>query len=68
MIGMDQFKDIAGFARYAARLDVGIVGAIGAWLRVAFDEGIGGYLGVKLGPTSVQRDACDPDIVARHAA
>lgn len=66
MIGMDQFKDIGGFARYASRLDVGIAGAVGAWLRVAFDETLGGILGVKLGPTSVQRAACDPEVVARH--
>jgi hypothetical protein len=67
MIGMDQFKDIAGFARYAARLDVGVAGAIGAWLRVWFDETIGGVVGVKLGPSRVQRAACDPEVVARYA-
>jgi len=67
MIAMDQFKDIGGFARYAARLDVGAGGAIAAWLRVAFDETIGGFIGVKLGPRSVERAACDPEIVARHA-
>jgi len=67
MIGMDQFKDIRGFARYASRLDVGIAGAVGAWLRVAFDETLGGLLGVKLGPSRVQRAACDPEVVARHA-
>ena len=66
MIGMDQFKDIAGFTRYAARLDVGVGGAVAAWLAVAFDEMLGGYLRVKLGPTRVQRAACDPEIVARH--
>jgi hypothetical protein len=42
--------------------------ALGAWLRVWFDETLGGLVGVKLGPTAVQRAACDPDIVARHAA
>lgn len=67
MIGMDQFKDIRGFTRYASRLDVGVAGAVGAWLRVAFDETLGGVLRIKLGPTSVQRAACDPEIVARHA-
>jgi hypothetical protein len=67
MIGMDQFKDIRGFARYAARLDVGVAGAIAAWLAVAFDETLGGLLRVKLGPRRVQRAACDPEIVARHA-
>jgi len=67
MIGMDQFKDIAGFTRYAARLDVGVGGAVVAWLKVAFDETLGGLLGVKLGPRTVQRAACDPEVVARHA-
>ena len=68
MIGMDQFKDIGGFARYASRLDVGIAGAVAAWLAVAFDETLGGYLGVKLGPRRVARAACDPEVVARHTA
>ncbi|MBY0276932.1 hypothetical protein K2Z84_16460 [Candidatus Binatia bacterium] len=67
MIGMDQFKDIRGFARYASRLDVGIAGAVAAWLAVAFDETLGGYLGVKLGPQRIVRTACDAEVVARHA-
>lgn len=67
MIGMDQFKDIAGFTRYASRLDVGVAGAVGAWLKVAFDETLGGLVGVKLGPSRVDRAACDPEVVARHA-
>ena len=67
MIGMDQFKDIGGFARYAARLDVGIGDAVLAWLAVGFDETIGSFLGRKIGPRTVQRAACDPEIVARHA-
>ncbi|HEY7372445.1 MAG TPA: hypothetical protein VIF57_09830 [Polyangia bacterium] len=67
MIAMDQFKDVGGFARYAARLDVGIGGAIAGWLAAGFDETLGGLLGVKLGPRAVRREACDPEIVARHA-
>src|SRR5436190_6645467 len=50
MLAMDQFKDIRGFARYAARLPVGMSTAIGAWLAAGFDETIGGAIGRKLGP------------------
>jgi hypothetical protein len=66
MIAMDQFKDLRGYVRYAARLDVGVGDAIGAWLRVAWDETVGGLVGRRLGPTRVRLDACDPDIVAHH--
>jgi len=66
MIAMDQFKDIGGFARYAARLPVGMGSAVVAWLKVGFDEGLGGLVGVKLGPKRVVLEACDPEIVARH--
>jgi len=67
MIAMDQFKDIRGFARYAARLPVGIGAAIAGWLAAGFDETLGGLIGVKLGPRRVRRDACDPEIIARWA-
>jgi len=66
MLAMDQFKDVGGFARYAARLQVGIVRAILAWVVVGFDETLGALLGIKLGPGRVNRQACDPEIVARH--
>ena len=66
MLAMDQFKDVGGFARYAARLPVGLGAAIAAWLGAGFDETLGGLLGRKLGPKSVRLEACDPDIVARH--
>lgn len=64
MLAMDQFKDIRGFTNYAARLRVGMGAALGAWLLVAFDETIGGALGVKLGPRRIRVQACDPAIVA----
>jgi hypothetical protein len=66
MIAMDQFKDVGGFARYAARLRVGMGAAIAAWLAAGFDETLGGLIGRKLGPRRVRREACDPEIVARH--
>ena len=66
MLAMDQFKDIRGFARYASRLRVGLVGAIAAWLAAGFDETIGEILGLKLGPRRIRREDCDPDLVARY--
>jgi hypothetical protein len=66
MLAMDQFKDVRGFARYAARLRVGIGAAIAAWLAAGFDETIGELVGPKLGPRRVRREACDPEIVARY--
>ena len=38
MLAMDQFKDIAGYTRYASRLEVGIGAALVAWLLVVYDE------------------------------
>jgi hypothetical protein len=66
MLGMDQFKDIAGFTSYAARLKVGWPAAIAAWLKVAFDETLGGALGMRLGPRQVRLDACEPHLVRRY--
>ena len=66
MLAMDQFKDIRGFTAYAARLRVGVTDALRAWILVAFDETLGGWIGVKLGPRRVVLEACDPAIAARH--
>jgi hypothetical protein len=63
MLAMEQFKDIGGYARYASRLNVGWWQVLKAWLCVGFDETIGDMIGVKLGPTQVRKEACDPDIV-----
>ena len=38
MLAMDQFKDVRGYTRYAARLHVGFGAALAAWLTVAYDE------------------------------
>lgn len=64
MLGMDQFKDIRGYTRYAARLNVRTGDAIAAWLKVAWNELLGGVLG-KLGPKQVDVNACDAEIVRR---
>jgi len=66
MLAMDQFKDVPGFVRYAARLRVGMLDAIRAWLAAGWDETLGGLLGRKLGPRRVRLEACDPSLVARH--
>jgi hypothetical protein len=62
MLAMDQFKDIAGFARYAARLRVGWFQAVTAWLAAGFDE----LMGAALGPEKVDHAACDPDLLAKY--
>ena len=66
MLAMDQFKDLRGYVRYAARLKVGMATAVWAWLVAGFDEAAGGLLGLKLGPQRINVAACDPEIVARH--
>jgi hypothetical protein len=66
MLGMDQFKDIRGYTSYAARLDVGWGAALGAWLKVAFDETLGGPLRTRLGPRQVRLDACEPHLVSTY--
>jgi hypothetical protein len=68
MLAMDQFKDLRGFTRYAARLEVGVADVLRAWLAVAFDETIGGWLRVKLGPRRIRSEACDPAILAAAPA
>jgi hypothetical protein len=67
MLAMDQFKDVAGFARYAARLRVGIGTAIAGWLVAGFDETLGALVGRTFGPRRVRREACDPELLARYA-
>jgi hypothetical protein len=66
MAAMDQFKDLRGYTRYAARLPVGWGAALRAWLDVAFDETLGGPLHRKLGPTRVRVQALDAEIAGRH--
>lgn len=66
MLAMDQFKDLRGFTGYAARLQAGPGAALAAWLGVAWNETVGGLVGVRLGPRRVRVDCCDPEIVARH--
>jgi hypothetical protein len=66
MLGMDQFKDIRGYTNYAARLEVGLLTALGSWLAVGFDETLGSLTGVRLARRELRVDACDRDLVARH--
>jgi hypothetical protein len=66
MLAMDQFKDVAGFVRYASRLRVGFLDGLRAWLAVGFDETVGGLVRVKLGHPQIERAACDPELVTRY--
>jgi hypothetical protein len=66
MLAVDQFKDLRGYASYASRLQVTGWQSIAAWLKVGFDETLGGLLGVRLGPRTVRPACCDPEIAARH--
>jgi hypothetical protein len=66
MLGMDQFKDLRGLVRYASRLEVGLAGAIAAWLGAGWDTTLGDVTGLRLGPQHLDLRACDPDLVARH--
>jgi hypothetical protein len=66
MLAMDQFKDLRGFARYAARLRTGVGRALLAWLLAGFDEAVGSLLRLKLGPDRIDVAACDADVLARH--
>jgi hypothetical protein len=66
MLAMDQFKDLRGYARYAARLPVGPIGAVGSWLVVAFNGTLGALLRVRLGPSALRFDCCDEDLVIKH--
>jgi hypothetical protein len=67
MMAMDQFKDLRGFTAYAARLPVGPLAAIGAWLAVAASGTLGAVIRVDFGPKSVRADCCDPAILQRWA-
>jgi len=67
MLAMDQFKDLRGFTRYAARLPrVRLRAALAAWLGVAWNETLGSLLHLRVGPTHVRADCCDPEILARY--
>jgi hypothetical protein len=66
MLAMDQFKDLAGFVRYASRLRVGFLDGVRAWLAVGFDETAGALLRHRLGPRQVEHAACDPELVTRY--
>ena len=66
MLAMDQFKDVAGFVRYASRLRVGFFDGLAAWLAVGFDETLGALLRMKLDHQQLERAACDPELVTRY--
>lgn len=66
MLAMDQFKDVRGFTDYAARLPVGPLDALGAWLAVGWNATLGAVLHLKLAAGRVRVECCDRDLVVRH--
>ena len=66
MLAMDQFKDIRGYTNYASRLRVGPLQVVKAFAQVAFNETIGEFINVTIGPKTVQIDACDQPLVSKH--
>ena len=66
MLAMDQFKDVRGYARYASRLTVGYGASLRAFVELAVHETVGGVFGFRVGPTTRDVSACDPDLGARH--
>ncbi len=66
MLAMDQFKDVAGYIRYASRLDVGFGSTLGAFVALAINETVGDALGFQVGRKTLDESACDPEFIARH--
>jgi len=66
MLAMDQFKDFRGYTNYAARLNVGIGDVLKAFVLIAFNETIGEVFQTKLGPKTLQVEACDAELIDRH--
>ena len=66
MLAMDQFKDVRGYTSYASRLKVGPVQVLKAFAEVAFNETIGEFINVIIGPKTVHVDACDRQLVDKH--
>jgi hypothetical protein len=66
MLAMDQFKDVRGFTDYAARLPVGTLDALGAWLAVGWNATLGALLHLRLAPGRVRVECCDRDLVTRY--
>lgn len=66
MLAMDQFKDVRGYVRYAAQLDVGVGDALVAFVQLAINETVGDALGFQVGPQTLRVDCCDADLVDRH--
>ena len=66
MLAMDQFKDFRGYTDYAARLQVGVWDVLKAFGLIAFNETLGEVFHRKLGPKTIQIEACDTALVHCH--
>lgn len=66
MLAMDQFKDIRGYTNYAARLDVGPLNVLQAFIHLVVNETIGEATNLRIGPKTLTVDACDPSLIEKH--
>ena len=66
MLAMDQFKDFRGYTDYASRLNVGSLDVLKAFVLIAINETIGELFRIKLGPKTLEVQACEPALVERH--
>ena len=66
MLAMDQFKDVRGYTAYASRLDVGWGEVVRTFVHLAFNETVGGALGVTIGRKTLVVEACDAAFRERH--
>jgi len=66
MLGMDQFKDVRGFMRYAKRVRGRFSDVVLAWCQVLWNETVGRVLSARWGPGAVDISACDADLVRKH--
>ena len=66
MLAMDQFKDVRGYIAYASRLDVGWFDVLRTFAHLAFNETVGGALGVTIGRKTLVVEACDAAFRERH--
>jgi len=66
MLAMDQFKDLRGYTNYASRLNAGPLTVLKAFVQMAFNETLGEFMTLTIGPRTLTVSACDTDLVQHH--